>query len=98
LDAVPTEVPLTFLVEDIEAGRIAADGIHHFLLPAEGWGSAADAKEAAALAPEAAQRLKDWRRTIKAKPTRQQLDPLAELAHRVEALWQIAYRRLRIAE
>lgn len=98
LDAVPTEVPLTFLVEDIEAGRIAADGIHHFLLPAEGWGSAADAKEAAALAPEAAQRLKDWRRTIKAKPTRQQLDTLAELAHRVEALWQIAYRRLRIAE
>ena len=29
-------------------------GIHHFLLPADGWGAAADAKEADALAPDAA--------------------------------------------
>jgi methylase of polypeptide subunit release factors len=98
LKAVPQEVPLTSLVEDIDAGRVASDGIHHFLLPADGWGAAADAKEAAALAPESAKRLKDWRRGVKAKPTKQQTDALAELAHRVEVLWQIAYRRLRIAE
>ncbi|WP_433285530.1 class I SAM-dependent DNA methyltransferase [Micromonospora sp. CA-244673] len=98
LGAVPADVPLTSLVEDIEARRVASDGIHHFLLPAEGWGAAADAKEAAALAPEAAKRLKDWRRAVKGKPTKQQVDALVELAHRVEVLWQIAYRRLQIAE
>ena len=36
-------------------------GIHHFLLPASGWGSAVEAKEAVALAPEAAVALKKWR-------------------------------------
>ncbi len=98
LGAVPEEVPLTGLVADIEAERVATDGIHHFLLPADGWGSAADAKEAAALAPEAAKKLKTWRNSTKAKPTKQTIDAYAELAHRVESLWQIAYRRLTIAE
>ncbi|GAA3957286.1 class I SAM-dependent DNA methyltransferase [Actinoplanes auranticolor] len=98
LAAVPDEVPLTALVEDIEAERVATDGIHHFLLPADGWGSAADAKEAAALAPDAAKKLKTWRGSTKAKPTKQTVDAYAELAHRVESLWQIAYRRLDIAE
>ncbi|MBO4205102.1 Eco57I restriction-modification methylase domain-containing protein [Micromonospora echinofusca] len=98
LGAVPQEVPLTSLLEDIDAGRIATDGIHHFLLPADGWGSAADAKEAAALAPDAAKKLKRWRTGTRNKPTKTQIDAYAELAHRVEALWQIAYRRLTIAE
>jgi len=98
LGAVPQEVPLTSLVEDIDAGRVATDGIHHFLLPADGWGSAADAKEAAALAPDAAKKLKTWRGSTKTKPTKQTVDAYAELAHRVETLWQIAYRRLSIAE
>ncbi|WP_430784552.1 class I SAM-dependent DNA methyltransferase [Actinoplanes sp. G11-F43] len=96
--AVPTDVPLTSLVEDIDADRVATDGIHHFLLPADGWGSAADAKEAAALAPEAAKRLKTWRSSTKTKPTKQTVDGYVELANRVESLWQIAYRRLTIAE
>ena len=98
LGAVPQDVPLTSLVEDIDEGRVATDGIHHFLLPADGWGSAADAKEAAALAPEAAKRLKTWRGSTRTKPTKQTVDAYAELAHRVETLWQIAYRRLNIAE
>ncbi|MEV1154835.1 class I SAM-dependent DNA methyltransferase [Micromonospora chokoriensis] len=98
LGAVPAELPLTSLVDDIAAGRISADGIHHFLLPADGWGSAADAKEAAVLAPAAAKKLKTWRGSTKSKPTKQTLDAYAELAHRVESLWQIAYRRLDLAE
>ncbi|MFI6231528.1 Eco57I restriction-modification methylase domain-containing protein [Micromonospora echinospora] len=98
LGAVPQEAPLTSLVEDIDAGRVATDGIHHFLLPADGWGSAADAKEAAALAPDAAKKLKKWRTGTRNKPTKTQIDAYAELAHRVETLWQIAYRRLTIAE
>ncbi|MFV2021523.1 class I SAM-dependent DNA methyltransferase [Micromonospora sp. LOL_023] len=98
LGAVPTDLPLTSLVEDMEAERVASGGIHHFLLPADGWGAAADAKEAAALAPEAAKRLKSWRSSVKSKPSQQQVNTLVELAHRVEVLWQIAYRRLSIAE
>ncbi|GGK40670.1 restriction endonuclease subunit M [Pilimelia terevasa] len=98
LAAVPTEVSLTCLVSDVEADRVATDGIHHFLLPADGWGSAADAKDAAALAPHATTRLKRWRGATKTEPTKTQIDAYAELAHRVETLWQIAYRRLSIAE
>jgi hypothetical protein len=101
LTAVPRDVPLTSLVDDLEAERVGGDlngGIHHFLVPADGWGAAADAKEAATLVPDAVKRLKQWRKSIKAKPTKQQVDALAELAHRVEVLWQIAYRRLSIAE
>jgi hypothetical protein len=98
LNEVPKDIPLTSLVEDIEAGRIADHGIHHFVLPASGWGAAADAKGAAKLAPEATKRLKEWRKRIRCKPTKQQVNALVELAHRVEVLWQIAYRRLSIAE
>ncbi|GIE95805.1 class I SAM-dependent DNA methyltransferase [Paractinoplanes rishiriensis] len=98
LGAVPDEVPLTSLVEDIDAERVGTGGIHHFLLPADGWGSAADAKDAAALAPAAAKNLKAWRGSTKTKPTKQTIDAYAELAHRVESLWQIAYRRVDIAE
>jgi hypothetical protein len=98
LVAVPRDVTLTSLAEDIAAERVAEDGIHHFLLPADGWGAAADAKEAAALVPDSAKRLKQWRGATKTKPSRHQVDALVELAHRVETLWQIAYRRLSIAE
>ncbi|QFZ16960.1 restriction endonuclease subunit M [Saccharothrix syringae] len=98
LTEVPRHVPLTSLVEDIEAGRVADEGIHHFLLPADGWGAAADAKEAVSLARESARRLKTWRKGVRSKPTQPQVNALVELAHRVEVLWQIAYRRLKIAE
>lgn len=101
LSAVPKDLPLTSLPADIEAGRIASDlgdGIHHFLLPADGWGAAADAKEAASLVPDAVKKLKTWRGSTKTKPSKAQVAALAELANRVEALWQISYRRLHIAE
>ncbi|PXY20010.1 class I SAM-dependent DNA methyltransferase [Prauserella flavalba] len=98
LTEVPRDIPLTSLVEDIANNRVATDGIHHFLLPADGWGAAADAKEAAALAPDAAKALKEWRKKVRTKPTQKQVNALTELAHRVEVLWQIAYRRLTIAE
>ncbi|MEU4375480.1 class I SAM-dependent DNA methyltransferase [Pseudonocardia alni] len=101
LSAVPVDLPLTSLPADIEAGRIASDlgdGIHHFLLPADGWGAAADAKEAASLVPDAVKKLKTWRGSTKTKPSKAQVAALAELANRVEALWQISYRRLHIAE
>ena len=98
--AVPRDVPMAELVEDIRHERVAgvAGSVPHFLLPAEGWGSAVAAKEAKALAPERMAALKIWRKTITAKPSRGQVDDLVELSYRVERLWQIAYQRLSIAE
>lgn len=73
--------------------------IHHFLLPADGWGAAAEAgKDIKELVPEAVTALKTWRRSTKPKPTKKQLDTLRDLADRVEDLWGIASRRLEIAE
>ena len=101
LKATPTDVPLTGMVEDMADGATARQTggrIHHFLLPASGWGSAVEAKEARGLAPEAAVALKEWRKSITNKPGRRQVDSLVELAHRVESLWQLTLRRLQIAE
>ena len=101
LKATPTDVPMTGMVEEManETTARQTDGrIHHFLLPASGWGSAVEAKEAVGLAPEAAAALKKWRSAITSKPSQKQLNALVELAHRVESLWQLTLRRLEIAE
>ncbi|NAZ74031.1 class I SAM-dependent DNA methyltransferase [Kineococcus sp. T13] len=101
LKGTPTDVPMSELVKDVESGRLAtgiAGGVHHFLLPALGWGSAVEAKEAKALAPDQMAALKAWQRGIRAKPNKTQLKTLTDLSHRVEVLWQIAYHRLQIAE
>ncbi|MDQ2587310.1 class I SAM-dependent DNA methyltransferase [Saccharothrix yanglingensis] len=98
LTEAPRVVPIMSLANDIETGRVSNEGIHHFLLPADGWGAAVEAKEVVALASEAADRLRAWRRTVRSKPTQQQVNTLVELAHRVEVLWQIAHRRLNMAE
>ena len=97
LKATPVEVPVTGMVEDMADGQTARqtrDRIHHFLLPASGWGSAVEAKEVVSLAPEAAKALKEWRKTVVSKPSKKQLEALVELAHRVESLWQLTLRRL----
>ena len=101
LSNIPVDAPMRSMAEDISEGRLAtgiAGAVHHFLLPSAGWGSAVDAKEAKALAPEALASLKTWHKAIQAKPTTKQVDALVDLAYRVEALWQIALRRLEIAE
>jgi hypothetical protein len=97
----PRDVPLTSLAEDIKTGQVANVGIHHFLLPSIGWGSSVEvneAKEVKDLFPESRARLKAWRRTINIKPTQKQIDALCDLSQRVEKLWQIATKRLEIAE
>lgn len=90
LKTPPTDLPLA---EPADSGRL-----HHFLVPAAGWGSAVESREAVSLAPDAAKALKAWRSRITAKPTRKQLDALTELASRVEALWALTLRRLQVAE
>ncbi|GAA1679632.1 DNA methyltransferase [Microbacterium lacus] len=101
LNDTPADVPVSTLVDDMNEGSVgsATSGkIHHFLLPADGWGSAVDAKEAKELAPDAHAALRAWRSAIRRKPTNTQLKRLTALSHRVEMLWQFTLRRLEIAE
>ena len=102
LTATPQDVPLTELAENIDKGMAfsaTSSRIHHFLLPAQGWGSATEVpKDVAALAPDAMAALKTWRKSMRAKPTTKQIQQLTVLGERVEKLWQFALRRLRIAE
>ncbi|SMX90038.1 Eco57I restriction-modification methylase domain-containing protein [Brevibacterium linens] len=76
--------------------------IYQFLLPAEGWGAAADAKEGKALAPDAVAVLKAWRKTVRTKLNDAKKDGqiarLVGLSKQADVLWEIAHRRLSIAE
>lgn len=92
LTAMPVDRPLSTLGDDL------AGAAHHFLLPVDGWGASVDAKEAKELAPEALERLKGWRKSLRPKPTTTQIASLAALARRTERLWSLALRRLQIAE
>ena len=56
LTTVPTARPL--------GEPVAPTEVHHFLLPAAGWGAVADTKEAKEGRPTATAALKAWRRTI----------------------------------
>lgn len=101
LHDVPTDVSVASLADEMRDGRVAAatsGSVHHFLLPAEGWGAACEAKEAKTLAPEAHKALRAWRTEMRRKPSKAQVKRLVTLGHRVETLWQFTLRRLEIAE
>lgn len=89
LKAVPTDVPL---------GAEIGAGIHHFLLPAEGWGAVVDTAEAKTYAPEKREELRLWRNEVRKSPSKTIINRLAGLAQRVETLWELTLRRLTIAE
>lgn len=101
LKSAPQDAPLTGLVAATNAEQEDAavvGRIHHFLLPAEGWGAASDAKEVKDLAGDAQKALKTWRNSVKNKPSKAQVDRLVNLGRRVESLWAISLRRLQVAE
>jgi len=98
LTTAPEDRP--FRDGDIEPGTI-----HHFLLPADGWGAVVAEREARELAPAETEKLKKWRTAIRrapsAKATRRQPSQVARLqalAGRVEFLWKLVQRRLEISE
>ncbi|MDQ2845589.1 MAG: class I SAM-dependent DNA methyltransferase [Actinomycetota bacterium] len=99
---VPADVPLSELAADLSAGQVGRSTggrIHHFLLPADGWGSAVEVgKEVRELAPDAVTSLKSWRSAVRRRLDKRQVAALSALSDRVEQLWQTALRRLRIAE
>ncbi|MFV2101637.1 class I SAM-dependent DNA methyltransferase [Micromonospora sp. LOL_024] len=76
--------------------------VHHFLLPADGWGAVAGEREARELAPTETAKLKAWRtamkRTPSAKGRNSQVRRLQALAGRVEFLWGLVQQRLAISE
>lgn len=106
LKLAPEPVSLAGLADVLEGkaetGTLPNIGtrIHHFLLPAAGWGSAVEVPKSVRdlVDPEALTALKKWRTSIKAAPTKQQTERLQHLAQRVETLWGIAIRRLMVAE
>ncbi|WP_205346994.1 Eco57I restriction-modification methylase domain-containing protein [Pseudonocardia broussonetiae] len=90
LTTVPTPRPLGSAVSPYE--------VHHFLLPAAGWGAVADTKEAKEGRPAATDTLKKWRRSNKTALSKTELARLQALGQRVETLWTLAQRRLEVAE
>lgn len=90
LTTVPTARPL--------GEPVSATEVHHFLLPAAGWGAVADTKEAKEGRPEATAALKAWRKSVTATLNRAEQARLQALGQRVEALWALAQRRLEVAE
>ncbi|WP_431879553.1 class I SAM-dependent DNA methyltransferase [Micromonospora marina] len=83
-------------------GPIDEGTVHHFLLPADGWGAVAGEKEARELAPAETAKLKAWRTAMKrvpsAKGKNSQVKRLLALARRVEFLWGLVQQRLAISE
>lgn len=101
LKVAPTEHSLTSMVETMDEERnddSLLGRIHHFLLPGEGWGSAASVKEIKDLAGKNQKTLRNWQRDVTKKLNTEQVNDLLGLANRVETLWPIALRRLQIAE
>src|SRR5699024_1761425 len=100
----PQHHPLTGLSatldsEDAQASVATTSGrIHHFLLPAAGWGAATDAEALKTIFPDEQKRLKLWRKNVAVIPNKTQQKLLVELSQRVEELWKFALQRLHIAE
>ncbi|MGH4022535.1 MAG: Eco57I restriction-modification methylase domain-containing protein [Pseudonocardiaceae bacterium] len=90
LTTVPTARPL--------GEPVATNDVHHFLLPAAGWGAVADTKEAKEGRPNATQALKVWRKSVTSTLSKAEQTRLQALGQRVEVLWALTQRRLTIAE
>ena len=95
LKSAPKEVP--FRDGEIEEGHI-----HHWLLPAQGWGSVAGEKEAKNLAPDETAKLNAWRKSMRKRPKatgkNSQIKRLQGLSRRAEYLWGWVIRRLELSE
>ncbi|WP_276651312.1 Eco57I restriction-modification methylase domain-containing protein [Corynebacterium vitaeruminis] len=72
--------------------------VHHFLVPSNGWGAAADAKDLKDIAPDEIKAMKVWRSEMRKGFTATQVKQLQSLAGQVERFWELALVRLQIAE
>lgn len=98
----PTELAkkawLTAVPKDVPLGEEIGAGVHHFLLPAQGWGAVVDTAEAKTYAADKREALRQWRNGMRSNPSAGIKKRLTALAQRVETLWEFAMRRLTIAE
>lgn len=100
LSEEPQANPLTGLAEAVKNDMqdpAVYGKVHHFLLPGEGWGAAADVKEVKDLAGDAQKKLKEWAKSTRLALNKTQITRLQAIAERVEVLWQVALRRMEIA-
>ena len=76
-----------------------ATGIHHFLVPGEGWGAASEVTDlkgkggknpTPGLAGEWSESVRSWRKSVLAAPIKAQIDRLSALSQRVESAWAAA--------
>ncbi|WKD60149.1 hypothetical protein CCICO_00430 [Corynebacterium ciconiae DSM 44920] len=100
-----SELPTHHSVESVSASIASQTSdpalgsrVHHFLVPALGWGAASESKDLKAMAPEQVKAMKAWRKSVQKGFTKKQAKQLHELSERVEVLWRFALVRLRIAE
>ena len=101
LNGEPTKAPVSDLAAALAEGHAdakVAGQVHHFLLPASGWGAAADAKDLKSFAAAEQKQMKAWRTRTRHKLTGKQIKELKDLAVRVERLWGYALTRMQIAE
>lgn len=76
-------------------------GIHHFLVPGEGWGAAADASELKGkkgqpgLAEDWSAEVREWRKQLHKAPANSLIERAAALGRRVEHAWEQAARHTR---
>ncbi|WP_369265801.1 hypothetical protein [Streptomyces harbinensis] len=91
--------------DEAERQELPDGAIHHFLLPASGWGAVAGEAEAKRLAPVQAAALAKWRRGIRKPPNakatggrRSQLERMQAVARRAEFLWDLVIRRMQLSE
>ncbi|MFC4909885.1 class I SAM-dependent DNA methyltransferase [Actinomadura gamaensis] len=99
LSTAPKDIPF-------RDGAIPDGHIHHFLLPASGWGAVASEKEAKNLAPDDAKRLAAWRKELLKDPSTKkkqghkltQVQRLQAITRRAEFLWDLVVQRLKISE
>ncbi|CAM3008320.1 Eco57I restriction-modification methylase domain-containing protein [Actinomyces slackii] len=110
LTNAPIPEPLRAVAEAIDAddgaahrlgGALDVSGrIHHFLLPAKGWGSAVEVPKQVRDLVDAdrLRAVKTWRKEITKQPSAAHTKRLTALARRVEVLWELTLRRLRVAE
>ncbi|MFE9646439.1 Eco57I restriction-modification methylase domain-containing protein [Streptomyces sp. NPDC006365] len=80
-------------------GELPEGAVHHFLLPAAGWGAVAAEPEAKKLAEAEAATLGAWRKGIQKAPKKKtDQRRLQGVARRVEFLWSLVAKRLELSE
>ena len=95
----PTVRPMTCGTTGQVIHQLANGEVHHFLLPAQGWGAVVDAPQAKELAPDERASLMKWRQKIRTlPPDKKTKERLAALGHRVERLWELTRKRIAISE